>query len=200
MVDRIERVKKLHAEGFTLELIGRMLDAGGDAGDQVMRLAETLRGPFREGEVPDVDLARWAADWGSEDPGDLRRAAELGLIRERPDGSYEFTTRRIAEIGAALRDLGLSFGQILDATAEIRAHADGIAALFERVWLEHVWEPFVEAEMPDEELPRIQATAAQVQPLAADAVMAIFTVAMETQIEQGIVRELGRASQRRRTR
>ena len=53
--------------------------------------------------------------------------------------------------------------------------------------------------MPDEDLPRIQAAATQVQPLAADAVVAIFTVAMETQIEQGIVRELGRASERRRS-
>src|SRR4051794_41414070 len=41
VVDRVERIKKLHAEGFTLELIGRMLDAGED----VMRLAETLRAP-----------------------------------------------------------------------------------------------------------------------------------------------------------
>src|SRR3712207_3736395 len=42
VVDRLERVQKLHAAGFTLELIARMLDAGGD---EVMRLAATLRAP-----------------------------------------------------------------------------------------------------------------------------------------------------------
>src|SRR3954454_21065211 len=49
VADRVERIKKLHSEGFTLELIRRMLDAGGDAGDEVVRLAETLRAPFRVG-------------------------------------------------------------------------------------------------------------------------------------------------------
>jgi DNA-binding transcriptional MerR regulator len=48
VVVRVERIKKLHAEGFTLELIRRMLDAGGGAGDEVMRLAETLSAPYRE--------------------------------------------------------------------------------------------------------------------------------------------------------
>ena len=52
VVDRIERIKKLHAEGFTLELIGRMLDAGGDAGDEVMPLAETLRARFARARYP----------------------------------------------------------------------------------------------------------------------------------------------------
>jgi DNA-binding transcriptional MerR regulator len=46
VVDRLMRIKQLHAEGFTLELISRMLTAGGDAGDEVMRLAATLRAPF----------------------------------------------------------------------------------------------------------------------------------------------------------
>src|SRR3954449_3344061 len=45
VVDRVERIKSLHAEGFTLELIGRMLDAG----EEVMRLAETLHAPYRAG-------------------------------------------------------------------------------------------------------------------------------------------------------
>ncbi len=154
VVDRVERIKRLHAEGFTLELIGRMLDTGGEAGDEVMRLAETLRAPFREEPLS-------------------------------PE-----------EIQASLLELGLSADAITDATAEIRAHADGIAALFERVWLEQIWEPFVQAGMPPEELPRMQEAAARVQPLALDAVIAVFSQAMEAQIKQGIARELGRAAER----
>lgn len=152
VVDRVERIKRLHAEGFTLELIGRMLDTG-EAGDEVMRLAETLRAPFRE------------------------------------------EPRRPEEIRASLLELGLSADAITDATAEIRAHADGIAALFERVWLEHIWKPFVQAGMPQSELPRIQETAVRVQPLALDAVITVFSQAMEAQIEQGIARELGRVAE-----
>jgi hypothetical protein len=53
--------------------------------------------------------------------------------------------------------------------------------------------PVVEAGMPDAELPRIQATAARVKPLALEAVVAQFTLAMEAQIERGIARELERS-------
>jgi DNA-binding transcriptional MerR regulator len=155
VVARVERIKRLHVEGFTLELISRMLNAGGDAGDEVMRLAETLRAPARE-----------------------------------PEG-------RMAEIAAALQELGLSVDDFLEASAEIRGHAEKIAAIFERVWLDKIWRPFVDAGMPEAELPRIRETAERVKPLALDAVIALFTSAMDAQIEGGIARELARDDERR---
>ncbi len=150
VVDRVKRIQKLHAEGFTLDLIGRMLDTGGDVGDDVMRLAETLTAP---------------------------------LLRDPVSPE---------EIAASLQAIGLDAKAIRDATAEIQGHAEGIAELFERVWLDQIWEPFVAAGMPEDDLPRIQEAAARVQPLALDAVVAAFTVAMEAQIEKGIARELAR--------
>ena len=202
LVDRISAIQKLHAEGFTLDLIGRMLDAGGEAGDDVMRLAGALRAPFRDEGPPAFDLGQWAEIWGPTAEDDLARALELGLVRERPDGRLEFTSTRAASIGATLRSLGLSPDQILDATAEIRAHADGIALLFERVWMDHIWQPLLDEGMPSERLAGVERLLADVQPLALDAVVAIFTVAMESRIEQGIAHELERATaeqqQRRR--
>src|SRR5205807_8339864 len=90
--------------------------------------------------------------------------------------------------------LGLSLQETLGATAGIRAHADGLAELFERVWMKHIWEPYVEAGMPQRALPQLQETVGTVQPLAVDAVLALFTVAMENRIEQGISREIERAA------
>jgi len=147
VVDRVERIKKLHAEGFTLELIARMLDAGGD----VMRLAETLRAPVRAS-----------------------------------------TDQRMAEIAGSLQELGLPVDDFLQASARIRAKTEEIAEIFEEVWLENIWQPFVDAGMPESELPRLQDTAARVKPLAVDTVIALFTSAMDAQIERGIERELGR--------
>jgi DNA-binding transcriptional MerR regulator len=160
VVDRLERIKTLHAEGFTLELIARMLDAGGDAGDEVMRLAETLRAPAR-----------------------VRAPAA--------------TDQRIAEIAGALQELGLPIDDFLQASARIRAKTEEIAAIFEEVWLESIWQPFLDAGMPESELPRLQETAARVKPLAVDAVIALFTSAMDAQIERGIAREVGRLDSRR---
>ena len=159
VVERVERIQKLHSEGFTLELIARMLDAGGDAADEVMRLAATLRAPL---------------------PGE-------------PEAT-ESATERFARIGASLAELGLSVDQVLEATARIQTHTESIAAIFEQVWMKRIWEPFIEAGAPDDELPRIQETAARVKPLALEAVIALFTVSMDAQIERGIARELNRAA------
>jgi DNA-binding transcriptional MerR regulator len=163
VVDRVERIKQLHSEGFTLELIGRMLDAGGDAGDEVMRLAETLRAPFRVGAASGANV----------------------------------TDQRIAEIAGSLQELGLPVDDFLQASARIRAKVEEIAEIFEAVWLESIWQPFIDAGMPESELPRLQETAARVKPLAIDTVIALFTSAMDAQIERGIARELGRLDGRR---
>jgi DNA-binding transcriptional MerR regulator len=163
VVARVERIKRLHSEGFTLELISRMLDAGGDAGDEVMQLAETLRAPVRADKADRADV----------------------------------TEERMAEIAVSLQELGLPVDDFLDASAEIREHTERIAAVFERVWLDSIWQPFVDAGMPESELPRIQETAARVKPLALDTVIALFTSALDAQIEGGIARELERQDERR---
>jgi DNA-binding transcriptional MerR regulator len=194
VVSRIEGIKALHAEGFPLDLIRRLLEASGESGEEVMRFARALRAPFREADAPVVDREEWQESWGAG-PDELARAVELGLVRERPDGKLEFASSRIARVGETLRGVGLSPQEILDATAEIRAQLDKIAALFEQVWLDHIWEPFIEAGAPQDRLGALQATLAEVQPLATDAVAGLFTVAMEARIEQGIAREVARAAE-----
>ena len=157
VIERIERVRRLHSAGFTLDLIARMLDATGDAVDEVIRLAETLRAPAA---VPEV--------------------------------SSEAHAERLARLRGSLERLGLPDEAALDALAEIREHAEAMAAVFERVWMEHIWEPFVAAGRPDAGLERIQDTAAEVKPLATEAVVAVFAAAMDAQIERGIAREMKR--------
>src|SRR4029077_21034473 len=69
IVERIPAIQKLHAEGFTLELIRRMIETGGE---DVRRFPGALRAPFRDEHPPLVDLGEWAERWGSADPDDLR--------------------------------------------------------------------------------------------------------------------------------
>ena len=157
VIERVERIQALHAEGFTLELIRRMLDAGGDAGDEVMRLAEILRSP------------------ATADTSSSANSAE-----------------RVEQMRDSLAELGLPIPEVLDATSGVRRRIDEIAEIFERIWMEHLWEPFLAAGAPAEELPRIQQAAERVKPLAADVVMALFTSAMDERIERGIARELSR--------
>jgi DNA-binding transcriptional MerR regulator len=185
---RIARIRSLHADGFPLDLIRRLLDASGDAAEQAMAMAAALRSPFRDLDPPAADLAILAETWGVTDPDMLRRAVELGLLRQRTDGTFEFTSARVARVGEALHRLGLTAEETLRATAEIRAHLDGIADVFDRVWAAHVWQPFVDAGMPDDRWPQIRRTLDDVQPIALDAVIGLFAVAMDAKIEEAIAR------------
>lgn len=194
VVTRIEGVQKLHAEGFTLELIRRMLETSGEAGDDVLELAGALRAPFRDAHPPVLERAEWEQRWGASSDAHVRRAAELGLVRERADGRIELTSAAVARVGERLRALGLTIDQTLDATAAIRTHADGMAAVFEQLWLDHVWTPFLAAGSPDDAAPALRAALADVRPFALDAVTAIFSTAMEARIEDGIAREIERAA------
>lgn len=153
VVARVERIQQLHAEGFTLELISRMLESGGGAADEVMRLATALRTPVGD--------------------------ASIG---------------RLAELRDALEELGIAEEHALGAFARIQELAEQMAATFEDVWMEQVWGPFVAAGMPEGELARIQRTAAGVKPIASEIVAAVFSAAMDAQIERGIAREAGRTS------
>jgi DNA-binding transcriptional MerR regulator len=186
---RIGRIRSLHADGFPLDLIRRLLDASGGADEQAMAMAAALRSPFRDLDPPPADLAALAEAWGVTDVDMLRRAVELGLLRQRADGTFEFTSARVARVGEALHRLGLSAEETLQATAEIRAGLDGIADVFDRVWAAHVWQPFVDAGMPDDRWPEIRRTLDDVQPIALDAVIGLFAVAMDAKIEQAIARE-----------
>ena len=185
---RIARIRSLHADGFPLDLIRRLLDASGDGAEQAMAMAAALRSPFRDLDPPSADLAALAEAWGVTDPDMLRRAVELGLLRPRPDGTFEFTSTRVARVGEALHRLGLTAEETLQATAEIRAHLDGVADVFDRVWAAHVWQPFADAGMPDDRWPDIRRTLDDVQPIALDAVIGLFAVAMDAKIEQAIAR------------
>src|SRR3954462_8490403 len=144
IVDRVRGIQKLHAEGFTLELIRRMLEAGGESGDDVMGLARALPAPFRDKAPPLVDMDGWTERWGRARKKDLDRVVAIGLLRRRDDGRLEYTSTRLAEIMDVLHGLGLTLAQELDVGAEIRPHADAIADLFERLWLDHVWQPFLD--------------------------------------------------------
>jgi len=187
-VVRIGRIRALHADGFPLDLIRRVLDASGDGADQAMAMAAALRSPFRDLDPPAADLAALADTWSVTDPDMLRRAVDLGLLRPRPDGTFEFTSARVARVGEALHRLGLTVEETLQATAEIRAHLDGVAAVFDWVWEEHVWQPFVDSGMPEDRWPQIRQTLDDVQPVALDAVIGLFAVAMDAKIQEAVER------------
>jgi len=193
VVIRIESIQRLHDQGFTLELIKRMLDVSGSSGSEVLRMAERLRTPFLHNDPPLLDLGEFSARWGKPTKAQLEAAVAAGVVRRTPEGGLQFTSALASYVLDALHELGLPLDVVLETTARIADQARAMASVFEQVWLERFWEPFVAAGMPEDRLPALQAAITDLRPLALDAVVAVFAVAMEERIEQGISREVARA-------
>jgi DNA-binding transcriptional MerR regulator len=74
-VARIELIKEMQAEGFNLELIGRMLSSAGGSSEAVLRFTRSLRAPFVEEEPEVIDVGELAEQWRSSDLAVLEKAA-----------------------------------------------------------------------------------------------------------------------------
>ena len=76
-------------------------------------------------------------------------------------------------------------------TAEkLRRHADGVARTFVDLFVEEIWEPFDKAGRPEEDWPKMREALDRMRPLAADALLAIFQIAMGEATEKASERTL----------
>lgn len=195
---RIDLIRELQTEGFSLELIGRMLETANGSSAALLRFTRTLRKPFADEEPQIVTAAELAERWGVSDISLLKKAEEIGVLRDLGDGTFEEVSPRLARAGEELVGLGFSAEQALDVAARLRRHAEGAAKTFARLFLDEVWKPFERAGHPDEEWPAVQEALERLRPLAAESLLAVFQLAMDDAIERAFGREVSRLEGSRR--
>ena len=184
-VARLELIRTLQDDGFTLESIGRLLERTGGSSEELLRFTRATREPFAE-ETPEVvGLEELAERFGAAGRADLlERAVALGLLRPLGGDRYEDASPRLARAGEELAALGAGPDVALDVVEQLRGHADAVAALFVELFLTHVWRPFDAAGRPPERWPEVRETFERLRPLAGDAVTAVFGLAMGDAVEQ----------------
>ena len=189
-VARIELIRELQADGFSLELIGRLLESPGSIA--AMRYAQALRASFAD-EVPEVTTrAELERRWGATDADLIHRAQELGLLRPLGEDRYQELSPRIGRIGAELAALGVPAARALEVAARLREHADPVAETFVGLFADAVWKPFDAAGRPDERWPEVIDALERLRPLAAEALLAMFALAMDDAVAQAFGRRLER--------
>lgn len=196
---RVELIRELQTEGFNLEAIRRLLESAGGKSDEVLRFTRAVREPFEDEASEIVTLEELAEQFGP-DADLLVKAEKLGLLRPLGDGRYEQLSPRLARAGAELGSLGVSGADALELVASIRRHADAVAQRFVRTFIETVWKPFDEAGRPEERWPEVREALERVRPLAADAMLSVFQLAMSDEAEKAFGRELERAAKPRKKR
>ena len=181
---RVELIKELQTEGFNLEAIRKLLDGAGGSSGEVLRFTRAVREPF-EDEAPEVvTVEELAEQFGGERPELLARAERLGLLRPLGDGRYEQVSPRLARAGAELTALGVDADEALEVVARLREHADAVSALFVELFLAHVWRPFDAAGRPPERWPEVREALERLRPLAGDALLAVFGLAMTDAVDR----------------
>jgi DNA-binding transcriptional MerR regulator len=190
---RIELIKELQADGFNLEAIRKLIDgAGGSTGD-VLHFTRALRSSWEEEEPQFVSLEDLAKRWGDQaDPALLDSAIRLGFMRPIGDDRYEERSPRLAQAAEELASMGIEPRVLIAVMERLHRHADGVAKAYVQLFLEEVWEPFVDDGQPDERWPEVQAAFERLRPLAADALLAMFQIAMTDRVDSAIGHELER--------
>jgi DNA-binding transcriptional MerR regulator len=197
---RLELIAELQGEGFSLELIRRLLETSRGSTAEVLRFTRTLRAPFRDEEPQIVDIDELARDWESTDRGLLQRTLDLGLLRHLGEGRYEAPSPLLLRAGDELRELGVSPEDALDLMTRLRRQTDSVARIFVRLFLDTVWEPFNAADRPEERWPEVAAALERLRPLAADSLLAVFQIAMDDAVERALGHEVERQRRGRRRR
>jgi DNA-binding transcriptional MerR regulator len=181
---RIELIQELQGDGFNLKLIKRLLDSAGGIGDEVLRFTRAVRRPFGDEAPRVVEPSELTRRWGTSSPELLRRAIELGVVRERDDGTLEERSPRLGRVTSELAALGVPAEAALEAGAELKRHAEGVSGAFVELFLDQVWEPFERAGRPAERWPEVRDAIERLRPLAAESLLAFFELAMTDAVER----------------
>ena len=191
-VARLELIQELQADGFNLDLIRRLLDNAGGSSSEVLRFKHALAQPFGTEEPATMGIAELIAEWGTADPALLVKSLSLGLVRQLPDGRYRLPSPRLARAGRELLALGVPLERSLEILARVREQADRIAEIYVDVFLETIWTPFERAGRPSEGWPAVQEALERLHPLASEALMAVFGMAMNDAVDRESARVLKR--------
>jgi DNA-binding transcriptional MerR regulator len=190
-IARIELIRELQDDGFSLELIGRLIASAGSSA-AAMRFVRAMRSPYGEEEPHVITAAELTERWGEDDPKLLERAVELGLMRPLGKGRYEEVSPRLARVGAELAELGVSARQALEVAGSLRRHSDRVARAYMKLFIEAVWKPFEAEGRPEERWPEVSEALERLRPLAVESLVAVFGLAMDDATERTFGRQLER--------
>lgn len=189
---RLRHIAQLAERGFSLAAIRELFRAWerGHGLAEVLGFEEALAEPWVEEPEQVLSRAELAAFFGDDEPA-LRRSVEIGVLEELGDERYRVPSPRVLRVGAALVAAGIPLDAVLDEGAALRDAMDRVADRFVRLFLQHVWDPYVARGMPPEELSGVTEALRRLRPLAALGVEPLLAAAMERRVESATAETLG---------
>ena len=142
-IARIKRVQSLHAEGFPLDLIRRMIDTDTGSETDIRHLAAEVLAPFSTSGSTTISRNELEDRLGASAAAQL---AKLGLIADADADPVSVRDAETLELIEALTSVGISLERLVATLVEVGAHQRTIAEVILRAYAEEVWEPFVSSK------------------------------------------------------
>jgi DNA-binding transcriptional MerR regulator len=193
-VARLLLVREMLAEGYSLAMIERTLaSAPSTASSATLALHRALLAPWLPPEPEVITGAELAARVGvPETPEIVDQLAGLGVVERTDDGGLRVLDPALLTAGLQVLELGVSPGELIAAQTEVNGHVQQIAEIYVQMFLRSDWRPLLGTGGPTEQLERVRATVARLQPAAAQALLAAFRTEMAAAVEGAVETVLSR--------
>jgi DNA-binding transcriptional MerR regulator len=190
-IARLQLVTGLQQQGFNLAAIRSLVSGpAAPSAEETVAFYRTALGAWLT-ESPEVwGEADLAGDFGVQpDAAVLARLESLGVLHRQDDGRVRVTNPALIRVGRQLAGLGYGLDHLLTVLDALIAHSREVADAFVAMFLDVQWRDYLDAGMPPERLPELQALIEQLQPLASQAVVAAFQQAMTEATSQALTEQ-----------
>jgi DNA-binding transcriptional MerR regulator len=196
-VARLLLVREMLAEGYSLAMIERTLaSAPATASSTTLALHRALLAPWLPPEPETLTGSELAARAGVPESQELvDRLVDIGVVERLGDGLLRVLDPALLTAGLQVVELGVPPEELITAQARVNEHVREIAQTYVTMFVQTGWRAFVEAGEPPEQLERVRATVARLQPVAAQAVLAAFRTEMAAAVEGALETVLSRLAE-----
>ena len=201
-VARLELIKDMQADGFNLRAIRHALDAlPAGAGPEALAFRRRVVAPWTDEEPELMDRSALVELLGSgATEAAFDEAVRLGIVRVLDEDRVEVPAPSLVRAGASVVALGVPLEDVLRLQREMNRHVTSVAKAFVRLYVEHVWHPFVTKGQPEEMWPAVRDALDALQPLAGESLLATFRLAMEQATLDAVGTELAALPSKQRGR
>jgi DNA-binding transcriptional MerR regulator len=191
---RLTMVKEMLADGYTLAAVERVLgNAPAGVTAPGLALHKALLTPWLPEEPEVVDRASLEARSGAPlTDALLERLVEVGVVVPLPDGRLRIDSPSLLRAGLAVIALGIPPEAVVAAQIAVNEHAQAAAKIYVDMFRDTVWRAFADAGQPEQEWATVQQAVERVQPVASQAMLAAFRLAMAQAVDAALGEELGR--------
>ena len=191
---RLTLIQQMLGEGYTLGAVERVLAHAPEGVTSAgLALHRALLTPWLPEEPEVVDRAALEARAGAAiDDELLRLLADLGVVVLEPDGRLTITSPSLLRAGLQVVALGIPPEQVVAAQRRVAEHAQAAATVYVELFRDTVWRAFADAGQPEAQWPRVQQAVERVQPVASQAMLATFRIAMAQAVDAALGEELTR--------